>query len=200
MIKYILIFYTALSVVGANVEGWNVQMNGGTPKERGRALVYLKGDLKLIKKRVPKNTLPYLQSVKVVLGVPSNHGWAKYDNKVGEIQFKTVIAFVNGRHWYPDVLLHEMSHVYHAKALAYDTKPLTGPFRKHKVRYRSMGKDALELKTVPKNLLFLNYASSNEYEFFAEMSTVLFGVRCGQGKRVRLSLSRQKTKEGQECY
>jgi len=176
MIKYILIFYTAISVAGANIEGWNVQMNGGTLKERGKALVYLKGDLKLIKKRVPTDALPYLQSVRVVLGVPSNKGWAKYDNKVGEIQFKSVIAFVNGRHWYPDVLLHEMSHVYHAKAWEFDLKALTGPFKRHKARYEKMGRDALKLKPVPKNTLFLNYASSNEYEFFAEMSTVLFGV------------------------
>lgn len=177
MIKYIILLITTVSLYGANIHGWNVEMRGGSPSKRAEAIKFLKYDLSLINKTLPPKALQVLRRTKIVVGgLPDQKGWAVTDGISNEIRFKNVFWFVAGRSAYPDVVWHEVAHVYHGQVLDYDLKPFNKAFEKHKKRYEILGRNSLPLKKQNAPVEYLQYANRNGYEYFAEMSTVFFGV------------------------
>ena len=177
MIKYIALLITGLSLHGANIHGWNVEIRGGAPSKRTQAIKFLNHDLNLISKKLPKKALKVLYKTKIVIGgLPNQQGWAVTDGITNEIRFKNVFWFVAGRSAYPDVMWHEMAHAYHGEVLDHDLKPFNEAFKRHKERYERLGRKALPLKPQNSPVEYLQYANTNGYEYFAEMSTVFFGA------------------------
>lgn len=177
MIKYIALLITVVSLHGANIHGWNVEIRGGAPSKRAEAMGFIKHDLSVINKTLPKKALKALYETKIVIGgLPDQKGWAVTDTKSNEIRFKNVFWFVAGRSAYPDVMWHEMAHAYHGKVLDHDLKPFNEAYEKHKKRFKVHGRKSLPLKKQNAPVEYLQYANTNGYEYFAEMSVVFFGM------------------------
>ena len=165
-----------------NIEGWTVHINKlAKPQIKNKARAFLTKDLQIIKAKVPNNTLLLLQKMSFTLGRGSNAHWASYSYVRESVEFKTVDGFVNGRGFYPDVVLHELAHGYHELKIGVDYrskdgKRLTQAWENYKKRYKTMGKSVLVPKANPSNDFFLKWAAINQLEYFAEMSTAYFGV------------------------
>ncbi len=171
-----------------NIEGWTIYINKlAKPQIKNKARALLRKDLQIIKAKVPNNTLALLQKMSFTLGRGSNVHWASYSYVRESVEFKSVEGFVNGRGFYPDLVLHELAHGYHELKMGVDYrtkdgKRLTKAWESYKKRYKSMGKSALVPKANPSNDFFLKWASINQLEYFAEMSTTYFGLHRYWGK------------------
>ena len=131
-----------------------------------------------------------MQKISVTVGRGSNKFWAKYSYGNKSVEFKSVKGFINGRSVYPDVVLHEMAHGYHTLKIGLDYRngspdgsiskelkqSLVAAWKRHKTDYASLGKNALIPKNKPSNSFFLKWATLNQLEYFAEMSTTRYGV------------------------
>ena len=174
-----------------DVRGWTVRVDdrlleGGDEAELGtRAVEFLSGKLADIQAVVPRDKLPLLERVTIVLDVrcgdlgsmqyhPSgdwlaDHGYPRSLEKCVHIPIAAQLPVARSINEQPWVILHELAHAYHDQVLGFEEPRVLAAYDAYKRGGRGDATLLYDGRRVR------HYALTDHKEFFAEMTEAFFG-------------------------
>ncbi len=169
------------------LEGWQVRINSDlvrfAPDIKDQALALLQRELANVRRVIPPRHVVELQ--KVWFWIEANDGpkpnlfyndnsaalrrIGKSQDKLRHIELTNAASFVDSESWEPWVVLHELSHAYHAQVIGYADTTIGNAYR------NAVAHHLYEQVAHYDGKITRAYALTNDREYFAELTEAYFG-------------------------